>query len=314
MTFYESLTEYIAQNKVPSEHAPLLTSFAHSINKRTSLIYKKDILWVRDHEGKLYDEIHSFSEQLFDEKEDFIRELNQFLSALGFGEHFCSIEKFRDTSELRIKLLKLLQSGEDTETYQSRESIANRLCMSVDALNQQIPPLKNGCYILGKKVVIPKLRARRNTYDKTIHPVFMTLNMDEVFFLTVQLRRLCAGSDSNTIAKELSYDVLSQLSNYAKEYILARADGISFEQRKETYHAPYEKSLTHLLKISEVCTLEFKNENAEYTGVIRIGKGNDSYYLEETNGTKHYFSEKEYSETENSDRIVCFVNGNIRGH
>ncbi len=70
--------------------------------------------------------------------------------------------------ERMIEILKYLHEGPKT-----REEIATNFNISIENLNDDLKELQNGDYsFLGYKMQID-LKRGENTYDSTIHPIFL---------------------------------------------------------------------------------------------------------------------------------------------
>ena len=155
------------------------------------------------------------------------------------GSNFCKVDKLFSVAETCIRLLRELHGGELTsDIYASRRAdVAEKFGMSLNSLDKYISRLTapEGCDILGSSVQINELRTRVTNYDPSIHPVFLALNLTEVYFLTVELRNLCDGQNGEKTASDIAYDVYDQLSRYGKNMIDALAGSIDFSSTPSGY-------------------------------------------------------------------------------
>ena len=161
-------------------------------------------------------------------------------------DRFLTADKFYDDAELDIKLLKYLQSGEDENTKKTRQGIANHFSISDTALKEHLNKLKYGCDLLGEHVQID-LRRGKNTYDSTVHPLFLALDLSDMYFLSIVLPRLSKGTAYSQTANTIAKRVYEQLSEYASGIIepIAAAEGCDYSQADGSWQgdlAFYEKS------------------------------------------------------------------------
>lgn len=137
--------------------------------------------------------------------------------------NFCRVDQIFPVVETCIRLLRELHGGEYTSReYASRRVVvAEKFGMSLNSLQNYISHLTDpkGCDMLGSSVQIEEIRSRVTNYDPTIHPVFLALNLTEVYFLTIVLRILCDEKGGEKTASDIAYDVYRQLSRYGKNEI-----------------------------------------------------------------------------------------------
>ncbi len=213
-------------------------------------------------------------EKPFDEQLDALTIINDFFDPLkdtfwkAPRDRFCQYEKIFKPIDTYIRLIKYLQGGSNPgEEYQhNRFDIADKFGVSTNTIDANIRDLEDGVYILGSHIKID-LRRRVNNYDNTVHPVFLALNLSEVYFLTVVLKKLTEKTKFNDIATVLIADIYRQLSDYAKEIIDAKAskEQISlFEKDIQEYETGYREEknddLHYLSKSEEPCQLVLKSK------------------------------------------------------
>ncbi len=206
-----------------------------------------------------------------------VKSLNGVCGAF-FSDRFpklCRVEKVFDSTELDILLLKELQGGSDDALYEKTQADrADAFDMSVNAIQARIHALEDGKEILGHVAKIQIDGRGRAAYDNTIHPVFLTLNLKEANFLTVVLKQAFAGTPSENTANDISNDIYSQLSDYAKEIIDRNASekGMTFASNDPAEKLPYRsesKDMLYFLKSGERCLVQMPDGTA-YSGHIKL--------------------------------------------
>jgi hypothetical protein len=207
----------------------------------------------------------------FWKKEDLLRITNDFFKSFfeEWGDadgnaKFISSDKFYDDCELDIKLLKYLQSGEDETVKKTRDQIQRHFSISDKSLNKHLDKLRYGeCRLLGEPVQI-ELRRTNNTYDSTIHPVFMTLDLADVYFLSVVVPRLAEGTGYRETALKIASKTYQQMSSYAREVIdpIANKEGIDY---RITYNS-LDWNLPFFEKSGKPCTLLYGDAKEPLSG------------------------------------------------
>jgi len=184
--------------------------------------------------------------------------------------------------ERQVDLLKTLNSGKTKVELEQYYSLSKK------PLEKDIDELVMGTRILGQKVKIRDIRRDHKaiTYQSTIHPVFMPLNLTEVYYLTVGLKML--SSEHETIMgqtlENISNRVYCQLSDSARKKIdkKAREADVSFpyEEEFERYNVCWDEeemardnlrsTLAYIWKAGIQCTIHLKNEVMEVIPDIYI--------------------------------------------
>lgn len=179
-------------------------------------------------------------------------------------DNFITADKFYDDSELDIKLLKYLQSGEDESAKKTRPQIAEHFSISETALKEHLSRLQDGCNMLGETVKIEELRRAKNTYDSTVHPVFMALDLSDVYFLTVVVPRLAKNTMYCESAQRLAIKAHEQLSDYAKGIIdpIATNEG----QNYNASISSWQQDLAWFEKSGKPCTILYGDSKQPLTG------------------------------------------------
>lgn len=124
---------------------------------------------------------------------------------------------FSNEHERMIEMLKFLQEGKKT-----REDIAEHLCQSTKTISADLKKLQDGYSLLGHHVQI-EIKRSENTYESTIHPVILPLNLSEVYALTVGLKMLKDNKLFGTTYDYLADYIYDQLSEYGKKRISKKA-------------------------------------------------------------------------------------------
>jgi len=173
--------------------------------------------------------------------------------------------------ERQIDLLKILNSSK------SKREIMDYYAISRKPLEKDINKLIDGTKILGQNVKINDIKREAGEihYESSVHPIFLPLNLTEVYSMTVLLKIL---AKENAVYSEtlnnLANKTYSQLSDYAKEKIDRKADheGVRFPKeidlekyRKNTDEKRYmesnlENKIMHIWKSGEKCTIILKDD------------------------------------------------------
>lgn len=146
--------------------------------------------------------------------------------------------------------------------------------------------LENGITVLGSTIQIRKeRRGRRYYYRTTMHPIFLPLNLTEVYALTVYLNRTIGDDDANSeIIRDISARVKSQLSDYAFNKLFpdehrSRAENAYVDDERL---ARQRKGIVmYLMKSGEPCRFFWKEK--EYEGTICCLE--DKYGIRLTDGS-----------------------------
>jgi len=297
MTLNEYLEKYISEKEICPETLRHLSELL----KREAL-GKNNIEWVQSHLDETNKMISSFIRSYFDERENVITSINCYMNYLKkFGldyasDRFCQVDKIYRGDEMKIKLLKYLQQPRG-----NREEIAEHFNMSSNAINAHLSELQNGCDILGSNVKIDPSRGT-NEYDSTIHPVFLALNLSEIFTLTVALKNCTKKSVFADTANDIADDVYRQLTDYGKGIIDKRAKeaGVRFEDSKGGYRQEIDEKSdkkeilkqknrhrSYLLKSGSPCKIFYSENTEPMCGKLQIHPEEaSSVILVEKDGTK----------------------------
>jgi len=176
--------------------------------------------------------------------------------------------------ERQVDLLKALQEG------MTKQELLEHYVVSRKVLEKDLDKLIKGTKILGQRVRIRNLQSesRRLTYQSTIHPIFLPLNMTEVYYLFSGLKLLARkhtvsaemyNSLANRIYVQLSDYARRKIKTVAKEYgfILPPDDEFQFfmssVDEEKMARDNIKNTLLYLFKSQTKCTICLNNESKE---------------------------------------------------
>lgn len=187
----------------------------------------KDVINDQGFAAGLLDGVKSYSNDKYILSCRLEKLLNYIKRKYGLASEGISLEnfKYRDRNERRLKMLKYLHSGE-----KSRAQIAEDFGISERVLSGDLKELVDGFEFMGSTIRISELERKRNTYRSIIHPVFLAMNSDEIYAMTVGVKLLSQGTVFEESLGRIADEVYKQLSEYAKEMVDSHTDGdrISF--------------------------------------------------------------------------------------
>lgn len=95
--------------------------------------------------------------------------------------------------------------------------IEERFDISPETRRNDVRALEDGIEVLGATIRIKEVRNKGKVlYKSTMHPVFLPLNLTEIYALTTYLDKVLDSTDQNTqIIRDISERIKSQLSDYA---------------------------------------------------------------------------------------------------
>lgn len=117
--------------------------------------------------------------------------------------------------ERQIEIAKYLHEPHTNEEIISKFSINER------TLRQDLEALRNGIEVLGTTIQIEESKkGRRKSYKCTMHPVFLPLNLTEVYALTTYMPRVLSSSKKDSkVIDSIVRRIEDQLSDYAIDII-----------------------------------------------------------------------------------------------
>lgn len=187
-------------------------------------------------------------------------------------------KKFYDYPfERQLEIAKFLH------TPKSIEEIEEKFCIDPRTRQADLKALEEGISVLGSTIKIKKVKkGRRFYYKTTLHPVFLPLNLTEVYAMTKYLDNTIKDNDPNAaIIRNISNRIKAQLSDYAYSKVFP-------DQERENWINSYvnDESLAHqregircyLMKSGQSCRFIYNNN--EYTGKIVFFKSEYKIQIE----------------------------------
>lgn len=205
--------------------------------------------------------------------------------------------KIPDKYERLVDLLKMLQEGKTSDQIQEQYNI------SKVTLNEDIKKLIFGTSILGQEVQIRDIDSEEGhvTYQSTCHPIFLPLNLTEVYYLLIGLKSLAKDHDSfsGSIYDNLANRVYSQLSDYGKNKVDNRCSQLNIWFPEEDELKRYQKfrdeedmakhvenTLSFLWKAGIMCNIELSNGQIFTDCYIDYDFVNKKAYIKDVNKEK----------------------------
>lgn len=181
--------------------------------------------------------------------------------------------------ERQLEIAKFLHEEKTPAEIQEHFDIDER------TMRKDLQELEEGITVLGSTIQIQKEKhGRKYYYRTTLHPVFLPLNLTEVYAFTVYLDRVIQDHNPNAfVIRNISNRVKSQLSAYAKKRIFPDEEGEFVLNRyidDEEMARQREGIYMYLMKSGEPCRFIWKNK--EYIGRIRWK--DKKYQIELDNG------------------------------
>lgn len=210
------------------------------------------------------------------------------------SDRILTANDFFSPDEIRWKLLKHLQSGDDDEAKNTHKEIAVLLSISDEALRRYINQLYDpkGFKLFDADIRMDQIRPEKNTYDNTIHPIFMALNLTEVCFLTVILQEIIKiqREDFNiftNMVENIANDIFSQLSDYARDIVKMTASehGVKLNtERQFGYHPERhdgEIDAMYLIKAFGRCKIKLADTDEYIIGKFKHGTSNTVFITDD---------------------------------
>lgn len=189
-----------------------------------------------------------------------------------------SAEVIDDTTERRLRVACFLHEPK------SREEIIARFFQSERTIRDDLKALREGFTFMGHWIQIEEVREKGKIwYVSTMHPVFLPLNLTEVYALTAGLlAALPAESPMYEMYQYLAESIYSQLSDYGKSVIARSAEksGVSMPLDVASRRGycderilirRREGALMYMFKRGEDCVVTYveDGENKEVQGRIK---------------------------------------------
>lgn len=183
--------------------------------------------------------------------------------------------------ERQLEIAKFLHTPKTPTEIQEKFHINDR------TMRKDLQELEEGIKVLGTTIRITKeKKGRKYYYKSTLHPIFLPLNLSEVYAMTVYLDNTISKNDLNAeIIRSISERIKSQLSDYAYDRLFgSKTDRFKNNHDFNCYHRSGnyyidDERLAHqrrgivmyLMKSGQTC--RFLWENQEYTGKIVYANG-----------------------------------------
>lgn len=177
-----------------------------------------------------------------------------------------------NATDRRLDILKFLQTPRTMEDLEARYATSDR------TLRNDLNALVDGWELLGNQIKIRRVdKDGKISYNSTIHPVLLPLNLTEVYSLVAGFPKLAEGTVYEEIAAYLAQAVASQLSDYALNIISQSLPEMRFKmwsKEEKSYRqeeAMLKKSqiswLIYMMKQGRKCRVTYMGENGE---VLRL--------------------------------------------
>ncbi|WP_320123019.1 hypothetical protein [uncultured Sphaerochaeta sp.] len=242
------------------------------------------------------DRVRRFARTRFEDRELFIKSMNNFIDEMNDRELLlnesvegrklhCQIDKIYESSEMKIKLLKYLQGRGKGKR---RDDIAEHFNITKHSVDKRIQELQSrDNYILGTKIQINPERAT-NIYDSTVHPLFLALNLSEVYGMLTSLIQAEMSVPGGTVT-DIIKDVVSQLTDYAEGIL--KDSGLNID----AYHTDVSRAFRnespknkyyHAMKTGSVCMLRLYKSEDSLVGTLKpnMNPGNDFFFYPKGGG------------------------------
>jgi hypothetical protein len=187
---------------------------------------------------------------------------------------------FESDIESQLDIIKYLQG-----TPKTMETLVERYWLNEKNIRPNLNALENGIEFQDQKIKIERSSDGKQQlkYKSTAHPVFLPLNLTQVYALTVGIKKISKDTQYDNILNDLSDWIYSQLSDYAKgiinESIEKWKEPITFEDRKQEYNSEKEIWEENLLnryhyyeKSSKIISVTYASEDEVHVaeGMVRV--------------------------------------------
>ena len=149
------------------------------------------------------------------------------------------------------------------------QEICEHFCISPRTVREDIKKLEDGITVFDTTIQISKeKKGRYHYYKTTLHPIFLPLNLTEVYALTLHLGYILDKNDpSAQVIQSIISRVKGQLSDYAIEKLFPNdvEDGVkNYYIDDEELASQRENVKLYLMKSSEICRFIYNGK--EYRG------------------------------------------------
>lgn len=190
----------------------------------------------------------------------YLTDLGERIESVLYNKHF-----YDYPFERQLEIAKFLHNPHTPKEIQEKFDIDERTARN------DLQELEDGITVLGSTIKIEKEKKGRSYYYKTtLHPVFLPLNLTEVYALTVYLDRVIGYSDPNAkMIRDISERIKLQLSDYAYERLYPDDERQYVKNRyvnDERLARQREGIYMYLMKSGQKCKFIWNEE--EYVGRI----------------------------------------------
>lgn len=204
-----------------------------------------------------------------------------FYGFIGHPDSVLYEKRFYDYPfERRLEIAKYLHEPRTLSEISEHFDIDDR------TRREDLQALEDGITVLGSTIRIQKEKKERKYYYRTtMHPIFLPLNLTEVYALTVYLERALKDDNINSgIIRDISARVKSQLSDYAFNKLFpdehrSRAENAYVDDERLAHQR--KGIVMYLMKSGEPCRFFWREE--EYEGTICCLE--DKYGIRLTDGS-----------------------------
>jgi hypothetical protein len=118
----------------------------------------------------------------------------------------------KNKNESQLDILKELHGSGKT-----KEDLMKVYAVNERTLHTDLTELQNGVSFLDQPIKINIVKKHgKNTYNSTVHPVFLPLNLTEAYALTAYLKKISRGTEYGEVLNDMADWIYSQLSPYGK--------------------------------------------------------------------------------------------------
>ena len=175
-------------------------------------------------------------------------------------------------------LLRQLEIAKYLQLPHTKGEIAEHFGRTESSIQKDLRELREGITVMGAEIRIgERYRNRRKVYTTTVHPVFLPLNLAELYLMTIQLVEDTKGSVFHAEYRAVAERIWGQMSDYARSRLepmnrdgLAAAGNRFREERPDSLRG----RTLHALKSGETCRyIRFRDREGTERTLFRAGIG-----------------------------------------
>ena len=221
------------------------------------------------------------------EREPLREIITQFYFYLEEEEGISVESELTEIEFARYRIERLLDMAKYLHEKRSVTDIEEHFGIDRRTRTAYIQDLEKGIRFMGSTIQIEKDReGRKDYYKSTMHPIFLPLNLTEVFAVTKYLDDVIDDNDVNvTVIRNIQERIKAQLSDYAFEKIFPGEERsyISNDYVSDQRMAEQRETiLLYLIKSGRRCRCIYRGN--EYEG--RIQKEAGKYYIRQAGGER----------------------------